>query len=71
MSDNDNIEIAVSAAQEALLKIDLENRLISNDVLDKIVRLAFQYQTKPTDERILVTKAITLILEEDIEKLMK
>jgi hypothetical protein len=40
-------------------------------VLDKIVRLAFQYQTKPTDERILVTRAITLILEEDIEKLMK
>ena len=61
----DNVNIAIFLAKQELELIDQD--LVTPQDLEMIIRLAFLYQTKTSDDKQSVTDEINKIIERRIE----
>jgi hypothetical protein len=69
MIEKESVEVAVESALKVLHVIDKENRVITEDDLDMIIRQSFLYQFRSIDNRGEITKDIQNTIEKAIERL--
>jgi hypothetical protein len=69
MIEKESVEVAVESALKVLHVIDKENRVITEDDLDMIIRQSFLYQFRSIENRGEITKDIQNTIEKAIERL--
>ena len=69
MIEKESVEVAVESALRVLHAIEKQDRVITEDDLDMIVRQSFLYQFRSIENRSEITKDIQNTIENAIEKL--